>query len=91
MKGWCKILKVEGYDMLVERLVTKEDGEHVKVTIRIPDGQFIKTASLGDGPEAEEEAIKLYKNYQKANAQEFIDELNKLIEANEKEDDNKKS
>ena len=80
MKGWCKILKVEGYDMLVERLVTKEDGEHVKVTIRIPDG-----------PEAEEEAIKLYKNYKKANAQEFIDELNKLIEANEKEDDNKKS
>jgi uncharacterized protein with PIN domain len=90
MKGWCKILRLEKYDVLVQRLVTKEDGENVKITIRMPEGQFIKTASLGDGEEAEKEAIKLYKSYTKVQAQKFLEELEKLIEENEKEDNNNK-
>jgi len=89
MKGWCKILELEEYDILAQRLVTTDDGEHVQITVRFPDGQFIKTASFGDGSDAEKLAISLLDEYKEKNAQEFVDELNKLRAENDNEEDSK--
>jgi hypothetical protein len=86
MKGWCKILELDNYDILVQRLATKEDGENVSITVRMPDGQFIKTASLGDGEDAEKKAIELFETYEAKDAKLFIDELDKLITANDTEE-----
>ena len=88
MKNWCKILKLKNYDVLVERVVTKDDGEHVKITVRFPDGQFVKSACMGDGEEAEKQSIELFNTYSKKEATLFIDELDKLIESNGKEESN---
>ena len=90
MKKWCKILELEKYDVLIERLVTKEDGEHVKITVRFPDGQFIKTACMGDGEGAEKMAIELFDTYKEADALRFVEELDKLVEVNGKEEDGNK-
>lgn len=77
MKNWCKIIKLEDYDVIVLRLSTTEEGEHVELIARFPEGQFIKTASFEDNTE---EADKFYKDYKKKNAQELVDELIKLLE-----------
>ena len=87
MKGWCKILELEEYDVLVQRLVTKEDGEHVKITVRFADGQFIKSASLGDGQSAEKLAIELFDQYKKKDAYSFVEELNKLKIDNDQQEE----
>ena len=91
MKNWCKILKVGKHDVLVQRLVTKEDGEHVKITVRFDDGQFIKSACMGDGDDAEKQAIELFKEYGKESAKLFVKELERLNEDNEKKDNNQES
>ena len=43
MKNWCKIIKLDEYDVSVMRLSTTEEGEHVELIARFPEGQFIKT------------------------------------------------
>ena len=89
MKKWCKIIRLKSYDVLVQRLVTKEDGEHVKITVRVPDGQFVKTASFGDEVGISDlEADGVYDTYTKKQALLFITELEKLMIGDEKEDDN---
>ena len=90
MKSWCKILELEGHDVLVQRLVNKEDGEHVKITVRFQDGQFIKSACLGDGDEAERLSIELYDKYGAKDAQGFVDELDKLMLENKDAQKNNK-
>ena len=79
MKSWCKIIELDNYEILVQRLVNKEDGEHVQITVRMKDGQFIKTASFGDGDEAEQSAIEVYEAYGEKEAMLFVDELEKLM------------
>jgi hypothetical protein len=74
---------MKGHDVLVQRLVTKEDGENVKITVRMEDGQFIKTASFGDGDVAEKEAVTVYEAYGKTEAESFVSELEKLIIEND--------
>jgi len=76
MKNWCKIIKLDEYDINVMRLSTTEEGEHVELIARFPEGQFIKTASF---EENKEEADKFFKTYNKRNARELIEELTKLL------------
>ena len=80
MKNWCKIIKLDEYDVSVMRLSTTEEGEHVELIARFPEGQFIKTASFEDG---KEEADKFFKKYNKRSAKELIEELTKLLNKNE--------
>lgn len=42
MKGWCKIIEVDGHDFLIERLVDKTNGEHVSIKFRVDAGQLIQ-------------------------------------------------
>jgi hypothetical protein len=76
MKNWCKIIKLDEYDVSVMRLSTTEEGEHVELIARFPEGQFIKTASF---EENKEEADKFFKTYNKRTAKELIEELTKLL------------
>jgi hypothetical protein len=62
------------------RLSTTEEGEHVELIARFPEGQFIKTASF---EENKEEADKFFKTYNKRNARELIEELTKLLTKDE--------
>lgn len=80
MKNWCKIIKLDEYDVSVMRLSTTEEGEHVELIARFPEGQFIKTASFKDG---KEEADEFFKRYNKKSAKELIEELTKLLNENE--------
>jgi len=80
MKNWCKIIKLDEYDVSVMRLSTTEEGEHVELIARFPEGQFIKTASFEDG---KEEADEFFKKYNKRSAKELIEELTKLLNENE--------
>jgi hypothetical protein len=80
MKNWCKIIKLDEYDITVMRLSTTEEGEHVELIARFPEGQFIKTASF---EENKEEADKFFKTYNKRNARELIEELTKLLTKDE--------
>jgi hypothetical protein len=80
MKNWCKIIKLDEYDVSVMRLSTTEEGEHVELIARFPEGQFIKTASF---EENKEEADKFFKTYNKRNARELIEELTKLLTKDE--------
>ena len=80
MKNWCKIIKLDEYDVSVMRLSTTEEGEHVELIARFPEGQFIKTASFEDG---KEEADEFFKKYNKRSAKELIEELTKLLNKNE--------
>ena len=80
MKNWCKIIKLDEYDVSVMRLSTTEEGEHVELIARFPEGQFIKTASFEDG---KEEADEFFKKYNKKSAKELIEELTKLLNENE--------
>ena len=80
MKNWCKIIKLDEYDVSVMRLSTTEEGEHVELIARFPEGQFIKTASF---EENKEEADKFFKTYNKRSARELIEELTKLLNENE--------
>jgi hypothetical protein len=80
MKNWCKIIKLDEYDVSVMRLSTTEEGEHVELIARFPEGQFIKTASFEDG---KEEADEFFKKYNKKSAKELIEELTKLLNKNE--------
>jgi len=76
MKKWCKIFKLKKYDVLLIRMVTDEDGEHVVLILRINNGQFIKTVSFDDDTEKAEE---FYDKYQKKHAEEFVEEFEKEI------------
>lgn len=80
MKNWCKIIKLDEYDVSVMRLSTTEEGEHVELIARFPEGQFIKTASF---EENKEEADKFFKTYNKRSARELIEELTKLLTKDE--------
>jgi hypothetical protein len=80
MKNWCKIIKLDEYDITVMRLSTTEEGEHVELIARFPEGQFIKTASF---EENKEEADKFFKTYNKRSARELIEELTKLLTKDE--------
>lgn len=91
MKNWCKILEVGEYDILVQRLVTKEDGEHVKITVRMPDGQFVKTASFGDDDGSIKDADDVFLAYEEKQALMFVSELEKLMKEDEEKDNNKES
>ena len=55
MKNWCKIIKLDEYDVSVMRLSTTEEGEHVELIARFPEGQFIKTASFEENKEEAKE------------------------------------
>ena len=93
MKSWCKIVRVEKYDILVQRLCDNVDGEHIKITIRVPEGQMLKTLSFEDENEnAEEKAIEAYKLYDKKQAKKFVKAFEEMYNANDssKEKDSKK-
>jgi flagellar motor switch protein FliG len=53
-----------------------DEGEHVVLILRIPNGQYIKTATFGDD---KEEADKFFDKYSKKNAEEFVKEFEKVI------------
>ena len=76
MKGWTKIVRLEKFDVLVQRLVNESNGEHVQITIRFSEGQYVATVEFGHDEQAEKVAIEFYKNYKKAEAQKFVDAFN---------------
>ena len=81
MKKWCKIIKLEEYDILVQRLCNNKDGEHLSVTLRVNEGQLITSMCFEDDVEG---ADKAYANYKKADAQKVVDAFEKMY-INEKE------
>lgn len=87
MKKWCKIFKLEEYDILVQRLCNNKDGEHLSITLRVNEGQLISTMCFQDDIKS---ADKAYKNYKKTDAEKVIDAFKKMYR-DEKEDDNKKN
>lgn len=90
MKNWCKIIEIGEYDILIQRLCNDVDGEHVKITLRVPEGQMMKTLSFGDEEDAESKADKGYKLYGKKEATKFVKAFEEMYNANgEKEDDKK--
>jgi len=76
MKKWSKVHRLKGFDVLVQRLVNKSDGEHVHVTIRFSEGQYVMKIGYGDEEGSFEEADKAFENYSKEDAQKFVDSFN---------------
>jgi len=72
MERWCKIIKVDSRDILVQRLVSKTDGEHLHITVRVEKGQYNVKLSEGSGPEAKEKIRILFNKYGKKDAEELI-------------------
>lgn len=78
MKGWCKIYKFPKYDVLVERLVNKSDGEHVSVKVRFEEGQYVLLARCGEGEVGERLSVELYEKYNKEDALKFLEQFSEL-------------
>jgi len=92
MKNWCKIIEVGQYDILVQRLCNDVDGEHIKVTIRVLEGQMFKTLSFEKEDDAETKADEAYKLYDLKQAEAFVEAFEEMYNVNgEKEDDKKEN
>lgn len=76
MKKWCKVFKLRKYDVVLLRMVSDEDGEHVVLILRIKNGQFVKTASFGDDAK---EADSFFDKYEKEHAKDFVKEFEKEV------------
>jgi len=86
MKKWCKIFRLEEYDILVQRLCNNADGEHVSITLRVNEGQLITTMTFEDDVEG---ADKAYKNYKKEDAQKVVEAFKKMYRNEEKDNNDK--
>lgn len=88
MKKWCKIIYLDGFDILVQRLVNRTHGEHVSITVRFSEGQYVAINSFGEGDEAEKMSEQFFKNYKKPDAEKFVEAFNMKLNGNtEKKDD----
>jgi phosphate uptake regulator len=87
MKKWCKIIRLDEYDILVQRSCNNSDGEYVCVTLRVNEGELRTTMGFEDDVE---EADKAYANYKKADAEKVVEAFEKMYkneeEINDKED-----
>jgi hypothetical protein len=84
MKSWCKIIEVGDYDILVQRLCNNAEGEHIKITLRVPEGQMIKTLSFDEeDDDAEEKAIEAYNLYDEKRAEEFVKAFEEMYNAHD--------
>ena len=86
MKKWCKIIRLEEYDILVQRLCNNKDGEHLSITLRVDEGQLITSMCFEDDVEG---ADKAYDNYKKADAEKVVVAFEKMYR-NEEEGNDKK-
>lgn len=91
MKKWFKKITIGDYDLLVQRLCDNRDGEHIKITIRVPEGQMMKTLSFDDEDEdAEAKADEAFKLYDKKQAKKFVEAFEEMYNANDAQEDDKK-
>jgi hypothetical protein len=84
MKKWFKKITVGDYDILVQRLCDNKDGEHIKITIRVPEGQMMKTLSFDDEEnDAEVKADEAFKLYDKEQAKKFVEAFEEMYNAHD--------
>ena len=84
MKKWCKIIRLDEYDILVQRSCNNSDGEYVSVSLRVDEGQLTTTMSFEDDVKG---ADKAYADYKKVDAEKVVEAFEKMYR-NEEEDNN---
>jgi hypothetical protein len=90
MKKWFKKITVGDYDLLIQRLCDNRDGEHVKITIRVPEGQMLKTLAFDGDEDAEAKADEAFKLYDKKQAEKFVKAFEEMYNANDAQEENDK-
>ncbi len=69
MKNWCKIIQLENNDILIQRLSTDEDGEHIEFKFKIDGVTASFKASYEDDVELADET---FEKYSKEDAQKML-------------------
>ena len=69
MKNWCKVIPLEDYDVLVERISNEQDKEAIRVSVRMHGMHLMAIMGF---EEDGEKADKAFDKYDEAGAGEFI-------------------
>ena len=70
MKNWCKIIELEKYDILIQRLSNDDDGEHIEFKMILDGVTASFKASYEDDSDLADET---FKKYSKEDAQKMLD------------------
>jgi len=79
MKDWCKIIPLEEVDVLVERISNEQDKEAIRCSMRVNGMHLVAVMGF---EEDGEKADAAYEKYDKAGAEEFLDNILKMMESN---------
>ena len=60
MKKWCKIIETEKHDVLIQRMSTDEDGEHLTISVKLEGVLAQFKPSFGDDEAFADEAFQKY-------------------------------
>lgn len=77
MKNWCKIIETETHDVLVQRLSTDEDGEHIQISIRLDGVLATFKPSFGEDEAIADEA---FLKYSKEDAEKIVKNTLEMLE-----------
>ncbi len=77
MKDWCKIIETKTHDVLVQRLSTDEDGEHLSISVKL-EGLLVQfKPSFGDD---EAFANEVFQKYSKEDAEKLVKNTLEMFE-----------
>lgn len=72
MKNWCKIIELENYSVLVQRLSDGENNEHIVISTRLEGVTPSITACF---EEDSDKADEKFKAYNADSAKEFVNSM----------------
>lgn len=83
MKKWYKVFKLSKYDVLLLQMCNQEDGDHIQLILRVPNGQYIRTITFGDDVK---KADKYFKEYTKEDAIKFVEQFEEALNESKREE-----
>lgn len=68
-KKWCKIVELENYDVLAQRLSNDDDGEHIRVSTQASYGHVSVVISAGEDAD---EADQMFDKFDEVGAKQVL-------------------
>lgn len=76
MNNWFKKIELENHDVLLERVSTDEDGEAIRMSVRLGGALVKATLGFEDDNQGADDA---FANFQTSDAESFVTEMVKMV------------